>query len=257
MPRHRPVTTAGPVLALLLTGCGEGSAPDAGHGPPGEITVFAAASLSGAFTELGEQFEDAHPGATVTFGFAGSSTLAHQVLGGAPTDVLATASPETMGRVTRAGLVEGDPAVFARNSLQIAVPAGNPGGVRTLADLTREELTIALCAPEVPCGAAAAELLAAAGLTAAPDTYEDDVRAALTRVRLDEVDAALVYRTDILAAGADVEGLEVPGAGDAANDYPIAVLTGAPDPDGATAFVDFVLSASGREVLGEAGFDLP
>lgn len=261
----RTVLVAG--VALVLAAC----AGDGGSGEPndaaadrvsgdrvsGDIVVFAAASLTEAFTELGEAFEAEHPGATVTFSFAGSSSLAQQILSGAPADVFASAAPAQMARVTDGDLTVGDPVVFATNRLQIAVPAGNPAGVTGLEDFTDEDLTIALCADEVPCGAASVRVFEAAGLTPAPDTYEEDVRAALTRVRLDEVDAALVYRTDVLGAGAEVEGIDFPESEGAVNDYPIAALGEAPHPEGGRAFVDYVLSEAGHEVLADAGFGAP
>jgi len=254
-PRHLAVPTA-VALACTLTACGtEGD--EAAADVTGDITVFAAASLTDTFTELGEAFEAEHPGTTVTFSFAGSSALAQQIISGAPADVFASASPATMALVTDEELAAGDPVVFVRNRLQIAVPAGNPAGVTGLEDFTNEDLTIALCAEEVPCGVASVQVFEAAGLTPAPDTYEEDVRATLTKVELDEVDAALVYRTDVLVAGDAVEGIDFPEAEEAVNDYPIAVLAEAPNAVGGRAFVDFVRSEAGRAALGSAGFDLP
>jgi molybdate transport system substrate-binding protein len=156
--------------------------------------------------------------------------------------------------VTDAGDASG-PTVFARNRLQIAVPEDDPGGVQGLADLARPELTIALCAKQVPCGAAAEKAFAAAGLTPAPDTLEQDVKAALSKVVLGEVDAALVYRTDVLAAGGDVRGIAFPEAEQAVNDYPVVALTRAPNAAAARAFVERVLSPAGQRVLADAGFD--
>ncbi|GAB3355987.1 molybdate ABC transporter substrate-binding protein [Modestobacter lapidis] len=246
------------VLALALTGCGSGGAAPAADGAPtGTVTVFAAASLTGVFTELGDQLAAEYEGLAVQFTFAGSATLATQVLQGAPADVFASADPAQMDRVADAGLPQGSPGVFAGNVLEIAVPAGNPGDVGGLADLADPDRTIALCAPQVPCGAAAERLFAAAGLTAAPDTLEEDVRAALTKAQLGEVDAALVYATDIRAAGGDVEGIAVPGAADVVNEYPICALAAAPNPAGAAAFVDLVRSADGRQALAAAGFRTP
>src|SRR3712207_2319827 len=161
-----------------------------------------------------------------------------------------------MAVVVDAGLTD-DPQVFAANVLQLAVPAGNPADVTGLADLAREELTIAVCAPQVPCGAAAEDVFAAAGIAAAPDTLEEDVRAALTKVELGEVDAALVYTTDVAAAGDAVEGIDVPEAERAVNDYPIAVLADAPNPEAAAAFVQLVRSEEGRQALAGAGFRIP
>jgi molybdate transport system substrate-binding protein len=255
------------VLALLVTvacACGSGTedpAVRAGASPDsglrGSITVLAAASLTESFTELGMRFEAANPDATVRFSFAASSELATQIEQGAPADVFASASPATMAQVTDAGRVAGSPEVLVRNTLEIAVPAGNPAGVTGLADFADEELTIALCAPEVPCGAAAEMVFELAGVTPAPDTLEADVKATLSKVTLGEVDAALVYRTDVLAAGDKVDGLAFPEAEDAVNDYPIAVLADAGNPAVARAFVDLARSPEGGEVLADAGFDLP
>jgi molybdate transport system substrate-binding protein len=237
---------------LLLAGCG---AQETESGPSGTVTVFAAASLTGVFTALGERLEQEDPELEVQFNFAGSSALATQLTQGAPADVFASADQAQMAVV--ADLVDGEPAVFAGNVLEIAVPAGNPGRVTGLADLADPGRTVALCAPQVPCGAAAGRLFAAAGLTAAPDTLEEDVRAALTKVQLGEVDAALVYATDVRSAGRDVEGIAVPEAAGVVNEYPVGALAAAPNPAGAAAFVDLVLSPEGQQVLADAGFRAP
>jgi len=253
-------------VSVAVSGCGGGStnssSTDTGRdappsGAPGRITVLAAASLTEPFTLLGERFEAEHPGSRVSFSFAASSELATQISNGAPADVFASASPATMALVADAGDTDGEPTVFASNTLEIAVPAGNPADVTGLDDFAREDLSIALCAPEVPCGAAAAKVFAAAGVTPAPDTLEADVKATLGKVTLGEVDAALVYRTDVLAAGDDVEGIDFPEAAGAVNDYPIAVLADAPNAAAAEAFVALVTSPEGAEVLTETGFDLP
>jgi molybdate transport system substrate-binding protein len=249
------------LLALLLTlatltACGSDSAGSGGEGVTGTLTVFAAASLTDVFPDLGRQLEDEHPGLRVRFNFAGSSALATQITQGAPVDVFASANEAQMAVVTDAGLAE-HPEVFAANVLEIAVPAGNPGNVTGLRDLARTELTVALCAPEVPCGAAAQQVLATAGVTAAPDTLEEDVRAALTKVELGEVDAALVYASDIASAGRDVEGIPVPEAETAVNRYPVCVVQHAPNPQAARAFVELLLSERGRQALVDAGFREP
>ena len=249
-------------LLLAAAGCGRpatdvtGAAAADGEGLGGNLTVFAAASLTGAFEQIAEDFEREHPRVDVRLNVGGSSALAQQVLSGAPADVFAAASPATMATVTGAGDAV-DPRVFARNTLQIAVPPGNPGDVRGLADLADEDRTVALCAEQVPCGAAARAVFAAAGLAPAPDTLEQDVRAALSKVRLGEVDAALVYRTDVRAAGDEVEGVDVEAAASAANDYLIATVTDAPNPRAADAFAQAVLSEQGQRVLADAGFDRP
>ncbi len=238
-------------------GSGSGSASAGADAPSGTLTVFAAASLTDVFTGLGSQFEAEYPDVTVVFSYAASSTLAQQITQGAPADVFASASPTTMQPVMAAGLNAAAPVVFAQNTLQIAVPAGNPGDVTGLADFTDPDLTIALCAEQVPCGDAAVTVFSAAGLTPQPDTLEQDVRAALTKVSLGEVDAALVYRTDVLGSGDAVEGIDFPEAGEAVNDYPMTVLSASPNPDAAAAWVEFVRSPTGEAALADAGFALP
>ena len=253
---------AAAALALAAAGCGGSAGTAAGDASStpgavqGDVTVFAAASLTGAFQQIAEDVERAHPGTSITLNLGASSALAQQIVAGAPADVFAAASPATMQTVTDAGDA-GDPQVFARNRLQIAVPRGNPGRVTRLADLADPERTVALCAEQVPCGAAAAEAFAAAGLTPAPDTLEQDVKAALTKVRLGEVDAALVYETDVLAAGDEVEGIATPEAAAAVSDYTIAVVSGARNPGAAEAFLAHVQSEEGQQVLEQAGFDRP
>nr|WP_244366832.1 molybdate ABC transporter substrate-binding protein [Micromonospora echinofusca] len=246
---------------LVPAGCraaapGTGPRP-AGSGVTGTVTVLAAASLTESFTRLGRDFETAHPGVRVTFNFAGSSALATQINQGAPADVFAAANPATMRTVTDAGNATGPAATFARNQLVIAVPEGNPARVTALADLTRPGVKVALCAEQVPCGAAAQAALGAAGVALTPVTWERDVRAALSKVKLGEVDAALVYRTDAAAATADVDAVEFPESARAVNDYPITVLRDAGNPTGAQAFVAHVLSDAGRRVLSDAGFQAP
>jgi molybdate transport system substrate-binding protein len=252
------------VLALGPAGCGansDGAAPGGGtagaSAVSGNVTVFAAASLTGSFTRIGADFGAAHPGAKVTFNFAGSSALAAQINQGAPADVFASAAPATMKTVTDAGNGDGTPVTFARNQLVIAVPNGNPKAIAGLADLTRPGVKVALCAARVPCGAAAKTVLEAGGVALTPVTLEQDVKAALQKVKLGEVDAALVYRTDVDASASDVDGVEFPESGTAVNDYPIVVLREAPNKAAAHAFVAFVRSAQGRAVLAAAGFQAP
>lgn len=251
------------LIAVSLVGCGtDDETPAADQNTDsaevsGDVTVFAAASLTESFTELGKQFEAAHSGTKVTFNFGGSSTLSQQINDGAPVDVFASAAPKNMDEVVDGVGVADEPTVFVRNKLMIAVPAGNPGGVKGLDDFADDAKKIALCAEEVPCGAAARKAFDAAGITAKPDTLEQDVKAVLTKVSLGEVDAALVYQTDVEAAGDKVEGIEFPEVDEAINDYPIAVLKDAPNAKGAKAFVDFVLSADGEAVLTRAGFEKP
>ena len=260
------------VAVLGLAGC-TGPTSDAVTARPAEeptadgelsgtLTVFAAASLTDVFTELGDRLTAEHPGLEIRFNFAGSSALAAQILQGAPADVFASADEAQMARLTDAGLAD-DADVFARNPLMLATPIGNSVGMELpdggdapgLADLLEVDDVLAVCAPEVPCGAAAAEVLDRAGLGAAPDTYEDDVRAVLTKVQLGEVDAGLVYLSDVHAADdGSVLAFGFREAALAINDYPIAGLAEAGNPAAAAAFVELVLSEAGQQVLADAAF---
>ncbi|GIG59943.1 molybdate-binding protein [Longispora fulva] len=249
------------VAALALAGCGGGAdkpstTPPTGEKLTGTVTVLAAASLTESFTAIGKDFEAAHPGVKVTFSFGASSTLATQIVNGAPADVFASASPTNMKQVTDANLATA-PTVFARNQLVIAVPKGNKAGIKTIEDLAKPNVKVALCATQVPCGAAATKALAAANVKVTPVTLEADVKAALTKVRLGEVDAALVYRTDAQAASADVEAIEFTASAQAVNEYPIVAIAKAPNSAGAAAFVAYVLSDKAKAILTKAGFQNP
>ena len=255
-----PLAVVAAVGAVLLTGCSTPAAPSEPSEPDdsltGTVTVLAAASLTGALDEVADAFTEVHPGVEVVISYGGSSALAQQVVEGSPADVFFSANESTMATVTEAGLTL-EPTVVLTNILEIAVPAGNPAGVTRLEDFANPALVIALCDPTVPCGSAAVKLLDLVGVTASVDTFEEDVKAAVTKVALGEVDAALVYRTDVLAAGDAVEGIEVPEATEVVNVYPIALLTAAPNPEAAQAFVDFILSSEGRDVFTTAGFGTP
>ena len=220
----------------------------------GDLTVFAAASLEGVFTDLGALLEEQNPDLTVTFNFAASSALAQQVIAGAPADVLATASAATM---TEAEAETDEPITFASNVLVIVTPPDNPGSVTGLTDFANADLRIALCAIEVPCGAAADKIFTATGILPAPDTYEANVTATLNRAVSGEVDAALVYRTDAIGAGETVGSIEFPESADAVNNNLIAQLTTAPNPEAAAAFIALVNSPEGQTILSDAGFTLP
>lgn len=221
------------------------------------LTVYAAASLTSTFTELAERFEADNPGVTVALSFAGSSDLVAQVISGAPADVLASADLATMDQLTAEDLQGSEPEVFATNTLQIAVPPDNPGEVSGLADLAEEDLAVVVCAPEVPCGAAAVALAGEAGTTLAPDSEEQSVADVLGKVRAGEADAGLVYVTDVIAAAGDVLGIDVPESDAVVNDYPIVTLADSDQAELAQAFVDLVLGEQGQAVLAEAGFGTP
>lgn len=240
-------------LALApLAACGS----DGSDGDDVTLRVFAAASLTDSFSELGRQFEADHPGTEVELNFGPSSGLAEQIAGGAPADVFASASASTMGTLVSGGEAK-DPQDFARNSMEIAVPPDNPGGIQALADLAEPDVKVALCQAQVPCGEVAAEVFASAKLTVKPVTEEVDVKSVLTKVTLGEVDAGVVYVTDVLAAGDDVTAVAIPADVNATTSYPIATLEGSEHQEEAADFVDLVLSDAGAKVLGEAGFRSP
>lgn len=257
---RRSTTALLAAVAFVLTGCA-GAAESMPSGSPsetaadsalsGELNVYAAASLSGAFDAIAEEFTAENPDVTVSPVYDGSSTLVTQILEGAPADVFASADEANMDKAGDAAI---DPALFASNTLVIAVPAGNPGGVETLADLAG--VTTVLCAPEVPCGAASAKLLTAGGITVDAASLEQNVTAVLTKVAASEADAGLVYATDVIGRD-DLEVLVPEGAEDVVNHYPIAQLADAADPDAAEAFVAFVQSDAGQRILADFGFGKP
>ena len=249
----------GAVTVLLGAACtdGDGAAVTSGSEPSGTLRVLAAASLTETFTALEVELEAQYQDLDVAISFGPSSGLVEQVLAGAQADVLATADSTTMDDAVASGVVAGEPVIFAQNTLALVVPAGNPGNVTGLADLARDELRIALCEPQVPCGAAAAQLLDLAGVDAAPDTLEGSVKGVSGKVALGEVDAALVYRTDAADEPGAIETLSVPEADQVVNDYPAAVLSDSLNPTAAHAFVAALTAPTGRQLLAEAGFGTP
>ncbi len=268
LPRRRAACAALliPLVGTAVGACGSSSASPSSSGGAasgsaagsvtGSVTVLAAASLTEAFSTLAKQFEAAHPGSTVKLSFGASSTLAQQVNGGAPADVFASASPQNMQQVLDADSAK-NAKTFAKNVMEIAVPPSNPAQVTSLADLAKTGVKVALCQPQVPCGAVAQQVFANAGLTVKPVTLETDVKATLTKVETDEVDAGVVYVTDVRAAGSKVKGIEIPAKINASTAYPIATLVKASNPTAASAFVDYVLSDTGRKVLAADGFSAP
>ncbi|MCS5720094.1 molybdate ABC transporter substrate-binding protein [Herbiconiux sp. CPCC 205763] len=263
---------AASVIALLAGCAGSGAASGSGGADPssatspsptgpaleGSITVFAAASLTQTFTELAARFEGENPGTTVALNFAGSSDLVTQITEGAPADVFASADDKNMAKLTDAALV--DPAApigFATNVLEIAVPPANPAGITSFADLAAPGVKLVVCAPQVPCGAAAAAVEQAAGVTLSPVSEESSVTDVLGKVTSGEADAGLVYVTDVKAAGDAVKGIEFPESSGAVNTYPIAVVKDSKAADVAQAFVDYVAGPVGQGVLADAGFGVP
>ncbi|VXB88530.1 molybdate ABC transporter substrate-binding protein [Nocardioides sp. AX2bis] len=243
------------LVALAAAACGSGGdESDAGaDGGTTTITVFAAASLTSTFEELATDFEAENDGVEIQFNFAGSSDLVAQLQEGAPADVLATADEANMDKATADDLV-GTPTLFASNTLEIAVPPGNPAGITSVDDLTADGLNLVLCAPEVPCGAAAEAVAEAADLDLSPVSEEQSVTDVLAKVGTGEADAGLVYVTDVIAAGDDVEGVEVPDDVNAVNLYPVATVAESEEADLAQAFVDLILAPTGQDALADAGF---
>jgi molybdate transport system substrate-binding protein len=261
-------TLAAAVLVLSTTACGSDAGDATGSGSSGrssssraalsgEITVFAAASLKKTFTQIGTQFQEANPGATVTFNFAGSSDLVAQLQQGAPADVFASADTTNMAKATGDSLTAGSPVDFAANRLEIAVPPGNPARVARLADLARSGVKVVLCAPAVPCGSAAARVETAAALDIRPVSEEQSVTDVLGKVATGEADAGLVYVTDVKGAGDTVEGIEFPESSSAVNVYPIATLKAGRNTALAEAFVRAVTGEPGQGILAAAGFAKP
>ena len=240
------------IVAAGLAGC---AAPAGGTGKT--LTVFAAASLKAPFTALAEQFEAANPGTTVTLSFAGSSDLATQISQGAPADVFASADANTMARLSGAGLVEGLPRDFASNVLTIAVPPGNPASIASFADLAGQGVRTVICAPQVPCGAAAKTLEQGAGVALKPVSEESSVTDVLGKVISGEADAGLVYVTDVQAARDKVQEIPVPESAQAVNTYPIAAVRTSKNKDLAGSFIEAVMGSEGQQLLRGAGFGTP
>jgi molybdate transport system substrate-binding protein len=262
---RRFTITIAVLAAFALAGCSSsssgGSSPTASasssaSSSTGTITVFAAASLMKAFTQLGQQFDAAHPGDTVKFSFGPSSGLATEITSGAPADIFASASPKTMASVVTAGDAS-SPQDFAKNIAEVAVPPNNPAKVTSVKDLAKSSVKVALCQPQVPCGVVAAKVFKNAGITVKPVTLQPDVKSVLTQVELGNVDASMVYVTDVMAAAGKVKGIAIPASENASTLYPIATISSSKHLSEAQAFVAYVLSPAGQQALAAAGFEKP
>ncbi|WP_019855662.1 molybdate ABC transporter substrate-binding protein [Actinopolyspora mortivallis] len=238
--------------ALVASGCGAGTRTEGTT-----LTVLAAASLTESFREMGERFERAHPDVEVRFNFQGSALLAERIRQGAGGDVFASADRAMMNRVVRAGAVAERPRTFATNRLTVVVPPSNPAGVRALSDLAAEDVSVVVCAPRVPCGAATERVETVSGVRLNPVSEENDVKDVLHKVEVGEADAGLVYVTDAEAAGDKVRTVDFPASERVTNEYPLATLEAAEHPDTAEAFVEFVRGDRGRRILREYGFGTP
>lgn len=251
------------LAAVLLSGCGSpadgartaagGSGADTASAEvAGEVTVLAAASLNAPLTALKASYEATHPGASVRLGFGSSTTLAQQVAQGADADLLATAGTAALARLGDEQPTE--TTTIARNILQIATPPDDPANVASLADLARPDVQVVLCAESVPCGAAAAEVLARAGIAANVVSRELDVSATLAKVTLGEADAAVVYHSDVVSARGAVRGVEIPADQNTTVTYPLARFG---DDAAARDFAAYVTGPEGLAALAAAGFLAP
>ena len=251
-------TTARTTAPVPVTARATTAVPGSASVPiTGEVVVFAASSLTESFTTLAKGFEAAHPGTKVTLSFGASSTLAQQVIEGAPADVFAAADTTTMKKLTDANQAGGQPVVFARNRLAIIVPKGNPKKITGLGDLAQPGVIVALCAETVPCGSFAKQALAKAGVTVTPKSFEDNVKGVVTKAQLGEIDAGIVYATDVQASAGKAEGVSIPDAQNVIASYPIVQTARTAHRAAAKAFLDYATGADGLATLATAGFLAP
>ena len=243
--------------ALLASGCGTGQGGGAGENGKTTLNVYAASSLKETFGVLEKEFESANQNVDVKFNFGGSSTLVQQINEGAPADVFASANEKNMDKLVQADGAQGKPTLFASNTLQIAVPKGNPKQIKTFKDLAKPDVTLVVCASEVPCGSATEEVEKATKVTLKPKSEEPNVKSVVSKVQANEADAGLVYVTDVKAAADQVDGVTFPEAQQAVNEYPIVATKNSQHADLAKKWVEFVLGEQGRAELEKAGFDVP
>jgi molybdate transport system substrate-binding protein len=256
-------------VALVAAACGDDDdanaagttdAPPAGTqdaGAAGDIVVFAATSLTESFTAIGEAFTAAHPDATATFSFDGSSALVQQIIQGAPADVFASADTVSMDKLVAADLDGSDPEIFATNRLTIIVAPDNPLGITGVADLADPDIKTVVCASEVPCGNYAGQVFARAGVAVTPVSLEQNVRGVTTKVTAGEADAGIVYVTDVLAAGDDAAMVEIPADINVVAQYPVATVATSEHQDVDRAFIDFLTGPEAQGILADHGFDGP
>lgn len=239
------------LLGVPLSGCSPNQDSSASTDT---IVVFAAASLKQSFTDIGHRFERDNPGATVEFSFAGSSDLVTQLTQGAAADVFASADTTIMDKALRAGLIAGQPVNFASNTLTIAVAPGNPKRINSFRDLTDADLSVVVCAPQVPCGSAAQKVEQAAGVALKPVSEESSVTEVLSKVTTGQADAGLVYVTDVLGSGGRAVAVSFPESAGVVSTYPIAALAQSRNASLAGKFVAMVSGPVGGEMLAKAGF---
>jgi molybdate transport system substrate-binding protein len=247
------------LLAFVGASCGDDSesaatTPTKVPAVSGEVVVFAASSLTEAFTEMGDAFKAEHADANVTFNFGGSGDLVTQIMQGAPADIFVSADDSNMTKLIDAGENAGEPVTIAKNTMEIIVEKGNPKAITGVADLAKSDLIVVLCADTVPCGSGAATILRTAAVTVAPKSLEDKVKGVVTKVSAGEADAGIVFVTDVKAAGDGADGVEFPADINVINNYPIVVTKQAPNPEAAQAFIDFVAGDAGQAILAKYGF---
>jgi molybdate transport system substrate-binding protein len=248
-----PATEAPATTAAATTEAPTTTTP----GVEGDITVFAAASLTESFTEVGEAFTATNPDAKVTFSFDASSALVQQITEGAPANVFASADVANMDKLTGAGLDGTEPVIFATNLLTIIVQPDNPKGITGVADLANPDITTVICAPEVPCGRYADEIFTKAEVSVTPVSLEQNVRGVVTKVSAGEADSGIVYVTDVIAAGDDAAMVEIPADINVLAEYPIAAVKDSSSPEVSRAFIDFLLSTDGQAIMADHGFGAP
>ncbi len=255
----RLLTAAVVSVAVTLGGSplANAAAPAAFIEPSGTITISAASSLTDVLPVISAAFTKRFPKVTVKFNFAGSSTLVAQLNAGAPVDVLATASEVAMAKAVGAGSVTA-PIPFAKNTMAIAMPTGNPAHISELTDLAKPGVLVAVCDVAVPCGAVARDLFKNANITVTPVTRELDVRMVLGKVIADEVDAGIVYVTDVKWAGSSITSVTIPAALNVITSYPVATAKATSNPVAAKAFVQYLrYSFSAQGILRAYGFMKP
>jgi molybdate transport system substrate-binding protein len=251
---RRAIVALAAVAALLVAAQPAGAG---GQKPSGEITVFAAASLTESFNAIAKQFEKKYPDVDVKFDYDASSNLATQINQGAPADVFASADADNLDKTLDAGTVTPPPVVFAKNRLEIAVEKGNPKKIKRLSDLRKSGMVVVLCADQVPCGKYAAESLSKAGVDITPASKEENAKATLNKVSIGEADASIVYVTDVKAAKGTTGGVRVPDKVNVVASYPMAVVKQSQNATAAEAWVHFVMSKDGQQTLRKFGFLAP
>ena len=222
--------------------------------PSGEITIFAASSLTESFDAMAKQFEKRYPDVSVKFDYDASSNLATQINQGAPADVFASADQDNLQKTIDSGAVTPPAVVFAENRLEIAVEKGNPKKIKSLADLQKSGLVVVLCADQVPCGKYAAQSLAMAGVTINPSSKEENAKATLSKVSIGEADASIVYVTDVKASKGTTSGVKIADKQNVIATYPMGVVKESQNARAAKAWVQFVTSKEGQKTLRKFGF---